>query len=328
MEMTTTETLAAVDYFVPPGMAAMRFHAMGTTVALLLPQHHAQNGFDEVQRLFGAWESTLSRFLPTSELSRLNERAGESVAVGPLLWTVLTRALTAAKETDGRYDPTLQAQLVALGYDRTFEQVRDHEGSVAEDIVAGGGWRRVTLDSTTRRVALPLGVGLDFGGIAKGMAVDAALARLRQLGYERALVNAGGDLAVFGSLPATDAWPIEIAGKRASWTVPLAHGALATSGISRRRWRQGGRERHHLLDPRTGAPVENDLWSVTAVAPTCERAEVAAKAAFVAGLREGSQLLRSLGYAALVILKDGTWRAVGSWPAHAMEARIWVSGQQ
>lgn len=326
--METTETLAAMDYFVPTGMAATRFHAMGTTVALLVPQQDARTSFDEVQRLFASWERTLSRFQPESELSCLNATAGEPVVVSPLLWTVLTRALDAAQATDGRYDPTLQTQLVALGYDRTFEQVHDREESTGAHVVAGGGWRRVALDAESRRVTLPVGVGLDFGGIAKGMAVDAALARLRQMGHRRALVNAGGDLAVFGAPPFAEAWPIEIAGKRANWTIPLTHGALATSGISRRHWRQAGRERHHLLDPRTGEPVENDLWSVTVVAPTCEQADVAAKAAFVAGLRAGGDLLRECHYAGLFTLRDGTWRAVGSWPAHAMEAKVWVSGER
>ena len=160
------------------------------------------------------------------------------------------------------------------------------------------------------------------------MAVDAALARLRAMGYAAALVNAGGDLAVHGALPFGDSWPIEIAGRRANWTIPLSYGALATSGISRRQWRRGGQARHHLLDPRTGEPVANDLWSVTVVAPTCDQAEVAAKAAFVAGPREGAALLRSYQFAGLFTLQDGTWRAIGSWPVWSMEASLWVSGER
>ena len=321
-------TLAAADYFVPTGMATARFHAMGTTVAVLLPVQDAAAGFEETERLFVTWERALSRFLPQSELSRLNASAGQPTEVSPLLWDVLERALTAAAETGGRYDPTLQSQLVALGYDRTFAEVRDALGPSTAPPGAGGGWRRIVLDPHRRSVTLPHGVGLDFGGIAKGMAVDAALARLLQLGYAPALVNAGGDLAVYGALLFTENWPIEIAGTRGNWTIPLSHGALATSGIGGRRWRQAGKQRHHLLDPSTGEPVENDLWSVTVVAPTCERAETAAKAAFVAGPREGSALLRSFGYAGLFILKDGAWGAIGSWPVHAMEASVWVSGSR
>src|SRR5262249_39851443 len=159
-----------------------------------------------------------------------------------------------------------------------------------------------------RRVTLPEGVGLDFGGIAKGMAVDAAITRLARMGITSALVNAGGDLAVLGLPPRADAWPIAIAGLTQSRTVALQRGALATSGIARRHWRQGEQARHHLLDPRTGEPVHNELWSVTVVASRCELAEVAAKAAFVAGSEQGSSLLRDYGLAGLMTLKNESWR--------------------
>src|SRR5439155_22588655 len=131
------------------------------------------------------------------------------------------------------------------------------------------------------------GVGLDLGGIAKGMAVDAALARLRALGVDAALVNAGGDLAVHGRLPGGTAWPVVVQGRRAPQTVLLERGALATSGIARRRWQQGQQSRHHLLDPRTGLPAQSGLLSITVVAARCVQAEVAATAAFVLGPQEG-----------------------------------------
>ena len=95
---------------------------------------------------------------------------------------------------------------------------------------------------------------------------------------------------------------------------------MATSGLGRRHWRQGERARHHLLDPRTGEPVQNDLWSVTVVASRCELAEVAAKAAFVAGVEQGSSLLCEYGLAGLLTLKDDSRRAVGAWPAEPLEA--------
>ncbi|HKV85933.1 MAG TPA: hypothetical protein VJN88_15380, partial [Ktedonobacterales bacterium] len=76
--MEMTDTLAAANYFVPVGMASTRFHAMGTTVAMLLPRAEADAGFQAVKDLFAAWESALSRFLPESELSRLNASAGAS----------------------------------------------------------------------------------------------------------------------------------------------------------------------------------------------------------------------------------------------------------
>jgi thiamine biosynthesis lipoprotein len=162
-------------------------------------------------------------------------------------------------------------------------------------------------------VTLPAGVGVDLGGIGKGMAVDAAVERLRAAGVAVAMVNAGGDLRVLGSPPGAGAWPVAIDGPSGAVTVPLARGALATSGIGRRRWRQGGVERHHLLDPRTGQPAWTGLWSVTVAAATCARAEVAAKTAFILGARAGAGFLAGKGLAGLLATESGAWQTAGPW---------------
>ena len=293
---------------------------MGTSVQLLLPERQAGAGLRLVRDLFTSWEDQLSRFRPESELSKLNQRAGQPLAVGPLLYTVLLQALAAAEATGGWYDPTLCGQLVSLGYDRTFAELPPptevlHAGSKRDvRVSSGGGWRRIRLERSTRTVTLPAGVGLDFGGIAKGMAVDAAIALLRRHGMESVLVNAGGDLAVLGHPPDGEAWPIAILVGDDPAVVPLCHGALATSGIARRRWRQGEHLRHHLLDPRTGLPSETEVRSVTVATEHCEQAEVAAKVAFLLGPVRGPAFLQSRELAGLVVGKDSAQIAVGHWP--------------
>ena len=293
---------------------------MGTTISLLLPEAQAQVGTDLVARLFASWEATLSRFQLESELSSLNARAGEVVSVGPLLFGVVEHALEAAHATGGLYDPSLQQHLLRLGYDRSFEDMPEQAPVIARLPGPGGGWRGIRLDRARRTVALPAGIGLDFGGIAKGMAVDAALEQLQQSGVGDALVNAGGDLAVVGLPPDRTAWPVAVQGRDGWWTIPLQRGAMATSGVSRRRWQQGQEERHHLLDPRTGAPAAGGVWSATVVAARCEQAEVAAKAAFLLGPEGGIRFLEERRLAGLVVLEDGCWLATGTWPLAAMQA--------
>ncbi len=292
---------------------------MGTVISLLLPETRAAEGAAVARTLFAEWEQCLSRFLPESELSRLNRRAGEPVAVSALLWNVLTTALAAARATDGLYDPTLLYQLLYVGYDRSFDDLPATLPASRLVPRAGGGWRAIVLEASQRRVTLPRDAGLDFGGIAKGMAVDATLARLRALGMAAALVNAGGDLAVFGRPAALPDWPIAVAGRDTTWTVPLRRGAMATSSRARRQWQQGPHVRHHLLDPRSGASAHSGLWSVTVVAGRCEQAEVAAKAAFLLGAQAGAEWLRAHDLAALLVCDDGQPRAVGSWPTEALE---------
>jgi len=248
-------------------IARHRFRALGTDVELLVDGEPGDR-FAAVEAELERLEALLSRFRPGSELSRLNE-AGELDA-GPDLLAVTRLALAARERSGGRFDPTVHDALVAAGYDRSFELVpEDGAGGAAGPCRCGG-----RVEVRGRRVVLGPGVRLDLGGIAKGYAVDRAAAILAAAGP--CLVNAGGDLAVRGG-----AWPVELEGT--GLVLELASGAIATSGRDRRRWRRGGDERHHLIDPATGRPAETDLLRATVVAPTAVEAEVLAKVAFLGG---------------------------------------------
>lgn len=303
---------------VPAGLAYSDFRAMGTTISFLLPEERFEQGAEIIYALFEYWEQTLSRFLPESELSQLNRLAGKPVMVSRLLFSVLSSSLEAAHSTDGLYDPTLLKQLVQSGYDRTFEALPEILPETTQPINPGGQWRDIQLTPGVRLVILPEGVQLDFGGIAKGMAVDAAIESLRQVGITTALVNAGGDLVVQGVPQLEQQWPIRIQGKTDAWIIPFHHGALATSGIARRHWRQGTQIRHHLLDPRTGLSAHTQLWSVTVAAAQCRQADIAAKVAFLLGVEEGSAFLQRHGLAGLMLLNNGSYVTVGPWPKDSM----------
>ena len=193
---------------------------------------------------FHRLEALLSRFRDDSELSRLN-RAG-SLTAGPDLCRVVELALAARERTGGRFDPTVHDALVAAGYDRTFEDIApdSHVRCQAPDVSLGDA--RV-VDG---RIELDAGVRLDLGGIGKGYAAERAAEILATAGP--CLVNAGGDIAVRGG-----SWPIGVETATEPLTLELSGGGLATSGRDRRRWRRDGRELHHLIDPRTGAPGGN-----------------------------------------------------------------------
>jgi FAD:protein FMN transferase len=309
-----------IHFVVPTGLGQEQFHAMGTTITVFTLEAQVTKGIGIVKALFDEWEQALSRFKPESELSRLNRRAGELVVVSDLLLKVLTHALLAAQATQGVYDPTLLNQLIQVGYDRSFDTLPSNLPANANAYIglAGGGWRHIQVNREKRAVLLPAGIQLDFGGIAKGMAVEAALEKLQSNDIDTALVNAGGDLAIRGLPPGTDHWSIAVPGKNSAWTIPLQRGAIATSGIARRHWQQGRTLRHHLLDPRTGLPVNNGLWSTTVIARSCEQAEVAAKVAFIKGLPQGKAFVEEHKMASFFINADGSWEKNHDWPTHLM----------
>jgi thiamine biosynthesis lipoprotein len=239
-------------------MERRTFHAMGTEIELL-----GAGGFEAAQVLFDELEALMTRFRPDSELSRLN-RDG-AIDASPDLVRVVELALEARERTEGRFDPTVHDAVVAAGYDRTFATLTD--GPLGAPVPAGGS---VRVDAG--RISLGPGVHLDLGGIAKGYAAERAAEVMAVAGP--CLVNAGGDIAVRGG-----AWPIGVE----DVTIELSHGGLATSGRDRRRWRRGGREQHHLIDPRTGAPAQTELLRVTVVAHDAVEAEVQAKSVFLGG---------------------------------------------
>jgi thiamine biosynthesis lipoprotein len=278
------------------------FLAMGTDVDVLLdasPGPAANAALADVEREFGRLEQIFSRFLPDSELSRLNE-AGELDASEEMR-EVVALALAARERTAGRFDPTVHDALVAAGYDRTFDDIDGHGGAPAP---AGGGVR-----VTGRRIELDEGVRLDLGGIAKGYAVDRTLRTLAPCGP--CLVNAGGDLAVSG-LPDAGVWPVGVDTPSGPLTLGVKQGALATSGRDRRRWRtDDGEERHHLIDPATGRPAGSDLFTVTVAASTAVEAEVAAKALFLAGETAAAAEADAQGIPALLVTEDGRLRFAG-----------------
>lgn len=285
--------------------------AMGSDVEIelwdLADEALLQWAVGEVERLEACW----SRFRPDSELSALNRSAGSGAfACSPTLWLALERAAAGYERTGGLFDPTVLHTLVALGYDRTFREVPDASAAVPRGAHRAPGFDTVVLEPSTRRAVLPPGVGLDLGGIGKGLAVDLLVAGLRERGVISGIVSMGGDLRVFGpGAEDDDSWLVPVqhpVDDTELFRFPLHEEALVQSTRLFRRWERGGRPLHHLIDPRTGWPVDGWIDSVVATAPEAWFAEVVAKAVFVAGEREGLALAQRAGVDVWVVRHDRT----------------------
>jgi thiamine biosynthesis lipoprotein len=275
------------------------FRAMGTDIELLVAAPvRPHRAFDLAEAEFHRLEQLLSRFRPDSELSLLNESG--TLEAGPDLCRVLELALEARATTGGRFDPTVHDAVVAAGYDRSFEHVPPESAEQVRSPGAAGGGVRIRGNT----VELDPGVHLDFGGIGKGYAAERAAELLALAGP--CLVDAGGDIATRGG-----SWPVGVETTGDPITLELRDVALATSGRDRRRWRRGGRELHHLIDPRTGAPASTDLLRVTVVAPDAVDAEVAAKALFLAGSAAARAEADAAGLAAVLVTECETVLAGG-----------------
>ncbi len=253
--------------------------AMGTTLSIYGPAPSFAPGADVVIETFRDEEQRFSRFRPDSELGRVNARTGGWVTVSERFGALLDFSLGQADATRGAFDPTVLAAVEAAGYDRDFDEVIRSARGALRPPVPCGRWKEIEVRG--RSVRLPSGVGLDFGGVAKGWTADLAVERALEAGMAWVLVSAGGDLRIGGDAPALSI-DVEDPDEPTTpvMTLRLDRGALATSSTAKRTWGQG---LHHVIDPRTGAPALTDALQVTVWAPTCAAAEIAATTALLAG---------------------------------------------
>lgn len=278
---------------------------MGSPCEILVdgPSELIPLGFSRLRQL----ERTWSRFIPDSELNRLQARRGGWLECSDDLVAALRLCSQMNEETLGLFDPTIRTSLEQHGYDRTFAEIVEHASHASSAVVATPAPGLSGLEISDNWVRLHEGVSIDLGGIGKGLAADIVADELIAAGANSAYVSLGGDIHAAGE-------PVDENG----WRVPLLHpatgepidhhalysGALVMSTIMIRRWKRGDTEHHHIIDPRSGRPAATDLVAVAVADNSAARGEALAKAAIIAGSSEGAALLRAADVKAWLISDD------------------------
>jgi thiamine biosynthesis lipoprotein len=314
--MSPPQTLPAATLTLTNELAYRHcFRAMNTDVTFLLVDWLSNERASQAEAFFHAFESRFSRFLPESELSRLNQRRGLLVQVSQPMQELLLTARRLNRLTQGVFEPAILPQLEAAGYDRSFELLEDRQAVPAASLRRSRSVREMTLLRQERLALLPLGLRLDFGGIGKGYAVDNAARVLRGAGGF--LIDAGGDIYAGGFGPAGGPWRVAVTDPGDGHeieVVELVDAAIATSSTRKRRWQHGGASAHHIIDPCTGLPAETGIGSATVIAPSTVLADVFAKAAVILGVEQGSALLDDHHCSGLFVLADGEVIKTSRWP--------------
>jgi thiamine biosynthesis lipoprotein len=289
-----------------PRETSRRFRCFGGSVEVLVggrspagtaPQLAAMLAQGRLRSLHGR----LSRFEPSSELSLLNADPHEVVHASRLLRALARAVVEAGERSGGLVDATLVGELERAGYARSRAGL---PGLRAADLMPGSGatraparphpdrsWRRIVVDDAARTITRPAGLRIDSGGLGKGLAADLVAGALAE--HPLFAVDCAGDVRIGGSAGVPRRVLVEHPfGGAPVHELSIVDGAVATSGVSRRSWRDaGGAAAHHLLDPATGAPAWTGVVQATALAPTALEAETLAKAALLAGPRHGRELL-------------------------------------
>jgi thiamine biosynthesis lipoprotein len=255
----------------------------------------------------------MSVYRADSELSAFNRApTGAPFALSEELYAVLAAAQAVSRISGGAFDVTVAPLVDAWGFGprpaRSTRSVpppaRVHAQRRAVD------YRALRLDAASRSATkLREGLRADLGGIAKGYGVDLAARALETEGLHDYMIEAGGEVRVRGrhadgrpwriGIERPDAWP-----PRAHYVVPLAGGAMATSGDYRIYFEQDGKRYSHEIDPASGFPIDHRLASVTVVADDCMQADALATALIVLGPARGWALAQAQGLAAYFIERE------------------------
>lgn len=275
----------------------------------------ALRGVERLDDLERRW----SRFIPTSEVSVLNDSGGMPVVVSDDTVRLVTALVQGWHLTDGSFDPTLLGALVGLGYAASRADA-ERRTSLAPTVAVRGRPDGVLVDHGHAVVQLPAGTALDPGGMGKGLAADLVVEELRTAGAIGALVEVGGDLRVSGRAPGS-AWVISVdtAGPDGVVLVSLQDGGIATSTSRLRTWRADGERRHHLIDPATLRPSARDAVSCTVIAGSAATAEAFTKVAFAHDPHDALDRFEQRELAASITTTGGERLVTTSWRSFELE---------
>ena len=264
------------------------------------------DAYAEIERI----EAVISEWRETSAASEINRKAGvEPVEVSQEFFNLIRRSLRVSVLTDGAFDITFNTVGRLWNFKSHTSPIPDEESIriALKDI----GYQHVVLDETKLTVFLDRrGTQIGFGAIGKGYAANRAVFVLKEHGVTGGVVNAGGDLVIFGTQENGEPWRIGIANpldrEKVFAYLDVTEQAVVTSGDYENYIEIEGKRYSHILDPRTGYPVQ-ELRSVTIVCPDGELADALATGVSVLGVEAGLALVDRLhGVEAMLVDQNGT----------------------
>lgn len=304
-------TVWDVDVLLEP----MRFEIWGLS-GTLHTQHAHQMPYAQ-ERLWhwiNAFDVACNRFRTDSEICHLNAQSGHPVAISETLEIAIGAALEAASATNGLCDPTILPALLALGYDRDFDDLVAKGTGSPGDAVPAPGLSSIQLDREHHMVQLAPRCQIDLGASAKALIVDLVADDIAPSGG--VIVELGGDVAVHGN-SSEGPWAIGVSDSLMLTgmepRISLTHGGVATSSTTARAWRAGDRIVHHIIDPRTGTSAVSPYATVSVSATSCVMANAFATAGLLWGEDAGHHIAQA-GWSARLVRHDGTREFVGGWP--------------
>ena len=254
----------------------------------------------------GRYEQILSRTIEGSDVWRINHAGGGPVEVSADTASILRCAAEISEESCGAFDVTIAP--ASTIWDFTSGNAALPDADALSEAAAKVDYTKVQLEGNI--VTLPEGMMIDLGGIAKGYIADRVKAYLQERGVKHAILSFGGNIVAIGKKPDGSDWKVgiqDIDRPTGEYMLVAANrgGSTVTSGIYERGFDLDGIHYHHLLNPETGWPEQNELASVTILSESSMEGDALATAAFVLGTEKGLELIEHLdGVEAVFIARD------------------------
>jgi thiamine biosynthesis lipoprotein len=290
--------------------------AMGTTYVVRLGETLSESERIGVARAIAESledvNARMSGYRFDSELSRFNRAgAGAPFPVSGELFEVVSEAVRVSESTSGAFDITVAPLLRLWGFGPDAVVPREPPGEAEIEAARSRvGFRNLALDddavALTKRID---GLECDLSGIALGYGVDRVAEALERRGHRDYMVEVGGEVRTLGKDAAGDPWriPIEAPSPGSSAVqrvVPMSGFSMAASRAYRSSYELDGKLHSHLIDPRTGRPVEHGLASVIVIGGDCTSADALATGLLVLGPEDGYRLALEQDVAALFLLRS------------------------
>ncbi|RDE34641.1 FAD:protein FMN transferase [Parageobacillus thermoglucosidasius] len=271
------------------------FNGMGTTIkAEVMACKPSLDWKELIQTWFATFESICSRFRRDSELTKLNQSpVSKLIPIHPVLYDVLQLAFQYAMKTEFYFNPFVGTILKNMGYEQPFQKRRAfHEYKENENGYRVPSNKSLSFFPDQKAVMKHINEEIDLGGIGKGWSVDKAYRLLRDQGVHQGVIDAGGDMVIWGDLSRKIGVANPFAENEDIAQFVISAGAVATSNILYRSWNIKGRTFHHIINGQTGKNPESDVVQATVLASHVSEAEVIAKILCMLPAQEGIQWLK------------------------------------
>lgn len=303
--------------------------ALGTVCSINLFEKGTEERYDALFARLDAIEALMSANLKDSTIGQINAAAGvHPVKSDNETIKVLQEALRFARDSGGRFDPTIGPLVKLWDIGGSSPAVPDPEkirkaGSLID-------WRRVVINTEEKTVFLPeTGMRIDLGAIAKGYAADELAVMIRSWNISRAMIDLGGNIYAIGNKTGQSPWHIGIRNPEKTGGAPvlslyMSDKSMVTSGIYERFFIENGTHYHHILDPETGYPANTGVLSVSIISPRSIEADALSTTLFLLGVRKGIDFIEGIPEAEAIFIDSA--RKVYPSSGVAGEIRILDSG--